>query len=53
MGPLPQREIPRADEAMVTHMGGNNLTVNLRRDVTECEVCPHKVSPNIAMSRVG
>ena len=40
----PSGRFPRADEAMVTHTGGTNLTVNLRRDVTECEVCPPKVS---------
>ena len=37
----------RADEAMVAHTGGTNLTVNLRRDVTECEVCPPKVSLDV------
>ena len=34
---------PRADESSVAHTGGSNLTVNLRRDVTECEICPLKV----------
>ena len=35
---------PRADESSVAHTGGSNLTVNLRRDVTECEICTSKVS---------
>ena len=46
----PSGRFPRADESMVAHTGGTNLTVNLRRDVTECEVCPPKVSLNIMMS---
>lgn len=40
----PSGRFPRADEAMVAHTGGANLTVNLRRDVTECEICHPKVS---------
>ena len=35
---------PRADESSVAHTGGSNLTVNLRRDVTECDICTSKVS---------
>ena len=46
----PSGRFPRADEAMVAHTGGSNLTVNLRRDVTECEVCPPKVSLPLSLS---
>lgn len=35
---------PRADEASVAHIGGQNLTVNLRRDVNECDICPPKAN---------
>ena len=38
---------PRADESSVAYTGGSNLTVNLRRDVTECEICPSKVSQKV------
>ena len=46
----PSGRFPRADEAMVAHTGGSNLTVNLRRDVTECEVCPPKVSLPLSLT---
>ena len=32
----------RADESSVVSTGGLNLTVNLRRDVDQCDLCPEK-----------